>query len=504
MPSRRKCPVLLLVGACLAGFPAGAEPDRGPVVKVEQGLVSGARSDQIAIFKGIPYAAPPVENLRWRPPQPATLWSGIRPAVTFGAACLQPTGAANFGGDPGPVSEDCLTLNVWAPQRARNAPVMVWVHGGGHRFGSSSQPYYDGAAFARDGVVFISLNYRLAGLGFFAHPALTKEAGAKTPLGNYGLMDQMAALRWVRRNAAAFGGDPRNVTIVGESSSAVDVQALMAIPTAGGLFQKAIIESSCDWDEPVTLTQREAEGVKLASKAGASGADVDPAALRALPGTAFLDPGFDVEFAPFPDGRLLTGTVTQAFADGRTPPIPMILGSNSYEGAIAQNLDALRPLARDVAALYPDQGQSELALRLLDTDRFFGAPCRWIAGENARRSPTFLYRFSYLPRALKSLMPGAPHGSELPYVFDDLGSFFPSASPPTPDDEAVAERLHRCWESFAKTGRPTCPRAPAWPLYSHRTDELMDFDDVATVRGHVRSAQYDALDRLVLPSLLHR
>ena len=503
MPCRCKSRALLLVAACLAGFPVRATPDRGPVVRVEQGLVSGARLDRIAVFKGMPYAVPPVGNLRWHAPQPAAHWSGIRPAVTFGAACVQPTGAANLSGDPGPISEDCLTLNVWTPWRTRRAPLVVWIHGGGHRFGASSQPYYDGAAFARDGVVFVSLNYRLAGLGFFAHPALTKEAGPRTPLGNYGLLDQMAALRWVQRNAAAFGGDPRNVTIVGESSSAVDAQALMAIPVAAGLFQKAIVESSCDWDEPVTLAQREADGIKLASRAGAPGVDADPAALRALPATAFLDPGFDVEFAPFVDGRLLTESVAGAFAGGRTAAIPLILGSNSYEGAIAPNLDALRPLARDMAALYPDQGQSGLALRLLDTDRFFGAPCRWIAGENARRAPTFLYRFSYLPKALRSVLPGAPHGSELPYVFDNLASF-PSAGPPSAEDEAMAERVHHCWTSFAKTGRPICPGAPTWPRYSPRTDRLMDLSQMPIVRSHVRSVQYDALERLVLPSLLSR
>ncbi len=184
------------------------------------------------MFKSIPYAAAPIGPLRWRPPQPAGSWSGVRSAKAFGPACLQPTGATNIAGDPGPVSEDCLTLNVWAPRGGRDLPVMVWIHGGGHRFGSASAPYYDGTAFARDGVVFVSLNYRLAGLGFFAHPALTAEAGPKAPLGNYGLMDQMAALAWVKRNIGAFGGDPRNITVFGESSGALDVQALMAARAA--------------------------------------------------------------------------------------------------------------------------------------------------------------------------------------------------------------------------------------------------------------------------------
>jgi para-nitrobenzyl esterase len=480
------------------------------VVTTGQGLISGVRDGAVDVFKGMPYAAPPVGPLRWRPPAPPVGWTGVRSAAAFGPACLQPTGAANIAGDPGPVSEDCLTLNVWAPEGARRAPVMVWIHGGATRFGSSSQPYYDGAAFARDGVVFVSFNYRLAGLGFFAHPALTKEAGPKAPLGNYGLMDQMAALDWVKRNASAFGGDPGNVTVFGESSSAVDVLALMAARSTGGLFQKAIVESSCDWDEPVSLAEREADGMKLAAKAGVVGADVDPAKLRALPGAAFLDPGFEFEFAPFVDGRLLTRSTTRAFAAGRVAPVALMLGSNSFEGAIAQNLDGLKGLASQVAALYPNHGEGDLALRLLDTDRYFGAACRWIAGRNALKAPTFLYRFSYVPKAMRNVLPGAPHGAELPFVFDAWGRYPPpiqrallgSDSGPTAEDLAVTRQLHDCWVSFAKTSRPVCPGAPAWPAYSRRKDELMDFDSTTTIQGHLRAAQYDALDRLVLPTLL--
>ncbi len=373
---------------------------------------------------------------------------------------------------------------------------MVWIHGGGHRFGSASAPYYDGTAFARDGVVFVSLNYRLAGLGFFAHPALTAEAGPKAPLGNYGLMDQMAALAWVKRNIGAFGGDPRNITVFGESSGALDVQALMAARAAAGLFQKAIVESSCDWEEPVSLAVREQDGVRLVAGAGL-GPKATATELRALPATAFLDPGYQFEFSPFPDGRLLQRTPTQAFADGRVPAIPLILGSNSYEGAIAQNLDGLKGLARQVADLYPNHGEGEAALRDLDTDRYFGAPCRWIAGENARKAPTYLYRFGYLPKALRTVLPGAPHGSELAYVFDIVP---PSA---TAQDAATAHRMHDCWVSFAKTGQPTCAGAPAWPTYSRGEDQLMDFDPATAVQSRVRAAQYDALERLVLPTILH-
>ncbi|HEY5412196.1 MAG TPA: carboxylesterase family protein [Caulobacteraceae bacterium] len=465
------------------------------MARLDQGALAGTSSGRIVAFKGIPYAAPPVGALRWKPPQPAASWTGARPATAFGPSCLQPTGAANIGGDPGPVSEDCLTLNVWAPRGSHGLPVMVWIHGGGHRFGSASQPYYDGAPFARDGVVFVSFNYRLAGLGFFAHPALTREAGPKALLGNYGLMDQMAALAWVKRNARAFGGDPRNVTLFGESSSALDVQALMAAPAASGLFQKAIVESSCDWDEPTSLAQREQDGLALAAKAGL-GPDATAAELRALPGGAFLDPRFEFEFAPFEDGRLLTRTVARAFADGRVPAIPLMLGSNSYEGAVAQNLDGLKGLARLVGGLYPNHGEGEAALRTLDTDRYFGAPCRWIARQQSRAAPTFLYRFSYLTKAARAVLPGAPHGSELPYVFDG----WPLAAPA--EDRAMAHRLHHCWISFAKAGRPLCPGAPAWPAYARGKDQLMNFDVATTVQSGVRAAQYDALERLVLPDIL--
>ncbi len=491
-------PAVLALLACLSAFaaPAQSQPPP-PAVRVATGLLAGYGDGGILVYKGIPYAAPPVGLLRWRPPQPPSAWSGIRSAAAFGPACLQPTGAANVGGDPGPVSEDCLTLNVWAPKGGRRLPVMVWIHGGGHRFGSASQPYYDGTAFARDDVIFVSFNYRLAGLGFFAHPALTREAGPTRPLGDYGVMDQAAALAWVKRNIGAFGGDPGNVTVFGESSSAIDVQALLAARLAPGLFQRAIVESSCDWADPVTISERQRDGVALAAKAGL-GASATAAELRALPGTAFLDPGFQFEFAPFPDGRWLKETTTQAFADGRAAAVPLILGSNSDEGAIAQDLTPLKPLAGHLSGLYPDAGQSEAALRQLDTDRYFGAPCRWVARQNAARAPTFLYRFSYLPKALRGVLPGAPHGSELAYVFDLL--------PPTADaeDRRTARRMHGCWISFARTGRPVCPDAPPWPAYSAQADRLLDIDRDVTLQDHVRAIQDDALDRLVLPRLLGR
>jgi para-nitrobenzyl esterase len=330
---------------CLCGVPAAfAAPDNRPQAWVASGLLLGQWADAVNVFKGVPYAAPPTGELRWKPPEPARVWRGPRAADSFGPACPQPTnanGAPNLGGYAGPTDEDCLTTNVWAPRTARRAPVMVWIHGGDHRFGAGSMPLYDGTAFARDGVVLVSFNYRLAGLGYFAHPALTEEAGPRRPLGDFGLMGQIAALRWVRRNIGAFGGDPRNITVFGESSSAIDVQALMATRAARDLFDKAIVESGGSWVPPVRLREREADGVKLVSRAGLSGPQATATALRALPASVFLDPSFRFDFEPFIDGRLITETSTQAFARRRVSRKPMIIGFNSFEGAIAPGFAAL-------------------------------------------------------------------------------------------------------------------------------------------------------------------
>jgi para-nitrobenzyl esterase len=498
----------------LAGLPAArAAASDAPLVRVAAGLLVGDRTETGSVFKGVPYAAPPVGELRWRPPAPATPWTGVRSANRFGPACPQPisaSGAPNLGGYAGPVDEDCLTLNIWAPRVARRAPVMVWIHGGAHRFGASSMPLYDGSAFARDGVVLVNFNYRLAGLGYFAHPALTREATPGQPLGDFGLMDQIAALAWVRRNIAAFGGDPNNVTVFGESSSAIDVQALMATPSARGLFQKAIVESGGSWVTPVRLREREADGVKLAALAGLSGPAATAATLRALPASAFLDPAFGFDFEPFIDGSLVTETSTQAFAQGHVGGKPMIIGFNSFEGAIAPGFAALGDLPRQLGGLYPNQGEGDTALRTLYGDRFFGAPSRWVAARVALRGPTYLYRFAYVPEQDRGRLAGAPHGSEVAFVFDSwdrldgnlLRQLAGSAAGPTAEDRAMTRLVHARWVAFARHGVPDCPAAPGWPAYSVGTDRLMEFDIRPVVRAGVEKARFDALDQIVLPALL--
>ncbi len=275
--------------AVLSGAAAEAALAAPARVATDSGVLVGSEASGVRVFKGVPYAAAPTGDLRWAPPAPAKPWTAERAADAFSPICPQRVhadGSPNEGGASGSFSEDCLYLNVWAPPAApagaKGAPVMVWIHGGGNVVGAGSLGAYDGSAFVRDGVILVTLNYRLGVFGFFAHPALTKAAGPGEPLASYGLMDQIAALRWVKRNIAAFGGDPSNVTLFGESAGGADTLALMATPMARGLFAKAIVESGGGWSRPVTLTAAEARGDVMAKQAGAP-ADATVAQLRAIP-----------------------------------------------------------------------------------------------------------------------------------------------------------------------------------------------------------------------------
>jgi len=254
---------------------ASASADEQPItVKVEQGAIVGRTDGAIDVFKSVPFAAPPVGPLRWAPPRPAAAWSAPREASAYGPACPQPidpSGKPNGAGYVGPTSEDCLNLNVFAPHGARRAPVMVWIFGGGDTMGANAVPSNDGTNFARDGVILVSINYRLGALGFFAHPALTRAAAAGEPIANYGVMDQIAALRWIRRNIKAFGGDPDNVTIFGESAGGANVLTLMTTPAARGLFQKASVESGGGWEPEPGLAAAEARRERRAAARPAAG-----------------------------------------------------------------------------------------------------------------------------------------------------------------------------------------------------------------------------------------
>ncbi|MDB5365329.1 MAG: carboxylesterase/lipase family protein [Rhodospirillales bacterium] len=475
----------LLLGALLLAGQSAATPSN--TVSIETGPIAGAAADAITVFRGIPYAAPPVGALRWRSPQPPQPWTEMRDATRFGPSCPQaaPEGVSDIthaGGAPEPTSEDCLTLNVWAPAHASGrAAVMVWFHGGSGVMGSGSLPFYDGAAFARDGVVLVTVNYRLGHLGSFTHPALTREAASDEPFGNYALMDQVAALRWVGRNIAAFGGDPGNVTIFGESSGGISVLGLLSTPSAWPLFQKAIVESAGGWFPPSPdLKTTEELGKQVAIEAGAP-ADATSAQLRALPMRAVV--AAHVPVSGYVDRRLMPRDPTMAIRAGQHAAVPLLIGMNSGEDSligpakIAQAQAQITPeQMQELHKLYPG-ADDELVTRYNVRDGLVAAPARWIAGRWTQRAPAYLYRFDYVNEAGRTPDMRARHGGEVTYVFETLGSepFDPAPPAPTDADRRMAREVHARWVAFAKSGNPDVPGVATWPSYSRAIDPWMVF-----------------------------
>ena len=453
----------------LAFTPAAlAEPAK---VKISSGTLVGDAADGIVTFKGIPFAVPPVGALRWKPPQPVAAWAGDRPATEYGASCSQ---NARLGAEA-TTSEDCLYLNVFAPKDAKNLPVMVWIHGGSNLNGSGS--IYNGAAFARSGVVMVTLNYRMGALGFFAHPEITKTAAPSEPLANYGLMDQTAALQWVQSNIGAFGGDASKVTVFGESAGAIDIYALLGLKSSKGLFQQAILESNITWGVSAPLSDAEKDGKALMTRAGAA-ETATLADLRAIPADKLVDAANGARF-PIVDGRYMTETSLSAVANKRAMDIPLIVGSNSYEASLARQL----------------QGQAATDW----TNSQAGAPARFIASKSADGKPSWLYFFSYVAtdhRTPDSM--GAAHAAEIPYVFGGqarpvvVPSVTATVAPPSEEDKAMAALMHSCWVAFAKLGEPKCASGPAWPAYTPATDQLMEFGVPSGVRSSFRKEALDA------------
>jgi para-nitrobenzyl esterase len=493
---------VLAAAALLAAAPALAQT---PTVRIDSGPVVGVTEGPAKVFRDIPYAAPPVGALRWAPPEPVKAWTAPRRAAQAGPSCPQPMnadGTPNGGGANGPTSEDCLQLNVFAPKDApkggKLAPVMVWIHGGAHRYGAGW--IYGGDNFARDGVVVVTINYRLGALGYFAHPALDAAAKPGDPVGNYGLMDQIAALKWVQRNIAKFGGDPRNVTVFGESAGGQSTLALLATPSAKGLYQKAIVESGLGWVTPKTLAIKEADGVKALEKAGITASTA--AELRALPVEKLVPVNDD--YQPFIDGKLMTETASQAAADGHFNDVPLIIGSNSGEDSLMgphvppRMLAMIPPMAK---AIYKDEAAAgdEAVARAIFTDRVMGGPARWIAGKASAGQPAWLYYFSYVGSRFGPTKTRASHADEIQYVWEYWGRRTPMSMVSAKDQE-VATLMHACWVSFAKTGAPKCGSEP-WPAYTPATDQLMEFGASSGVRTHFRKTQLDAQEMVSLPTL---
>lgn len=487
--------VVGLAGAAVSS-PSAADPTgERVVVQSPAGALAGVTVDGVRAFKGVPYAVPPVGQGRWRPPAPAPHWTGVRDASAFGPACVQPTPRMQtiYSSDLGRTSEDCLTLNIWGAAHAKDAPVIVWIHGGALVAGSSRETLYDGARLASEGVVVVSINYRLGVLGYLAHPALSAES-ADGVSGNYGLMDQIEALRWVQRNIAAFGGDPQNVTIAGESAGGLSVMYLMASPPARGLFAKAIAQSAYMISTPELKTAKygapsaEDAGARLARGLQAPSVRV----LRSLDAQTLTDAAAVAGFSPFAavDGKILPGQLVEVFDQGEQAPAPILAGFNSGE---VRSLKVLAPpapsspadyertirerygdLADAFLTLYPasDMGESILATT---RDALYGWTSeRLVRSQTALGRPSFLYYFDHGYPAADAAGLHAFHASELPFMFGTLKRTPPlwPKIPDTAQETALSDAMVDYWTTFARSGAPGQADGVVWAPYGEERHYL--------------------------------
>jgi para-nitrobenzyl esterase len=479
-------------GAAKAGAAAARSGSGTPIVTTSDGAVRGVTAGTVNEFLGIPYAAPPTGNLRWRAPVLPAKWRGVRDATQFGPSCPQPT-AGNPFAPPGPFSEDCLYLNVYTPALSSmggnnqgGRPVLVWIHGGG--LTQEAGRNYDGSKLAADGTVVVTINYRLGALGFLAHPAMASRRGG--PAGNYGLMDQQAALRWVQGNIAWFGGDPGNVTIAGQSAGGLSVLAQMVSPGARGLFQKAIIQSGSFALNQRPLATAEAAGEAFAAQAGCP--DQTAACLRNLPVSNLVDPNF-VEIPGVVDGKVLTEPIGTALAAGRFARVPVLNGTNheeerifvsigltvsqgtdvpiaggSYQDDIAVALGVPAARAAEIATEYPPGNDPIVTFSTLVGDASFACPALQIDQKTSQRVPTYAYEFNddNAPPIFTGPLyppPVATHESELQYLFDLPNAHFPTTL--NPGQQALATSMQAAWAHFAATGNPAT-RAVPWPSFA--------------------------------------
>ncbi|HEY3949158.1 carboxylesterase/lipase family protein [Phenylobacterium sp.] len=461
----------------LASFAAPAFA--GDTVKVADGMLHGATAGTVTSFKDIPFAAPPVGDLRWRPPQPAKPWAGVRDATQLGPQCMQ---MRRVQGEINQ-SEDCLQLNVWTPANFKpgaKIPVMVFIHGGSFTGGSGTNALYDGTHFAERGVVLVTVNYRLGRLGFFAHPALSAEQKGQ-PLANYGMMDNLAALAWVQKNIAAFGGDPKNVTAFGESAGGILINDLMASPKSTGLFAKAISESGFGRLPGQLMAQAEEQGVTYAKGLGVTGAGPDAMkALRALSAADLSKPAGGV--TPILDGTILPEGPAKAFAAGREQKVPYIAGGNSWEASLFPDrkpLDTAGALKAKIAAAYGEGGDMQKIQWDLGTESMVIEPDRLLARLHVKNGQkAWVYYDSYIPASQRATLHGLAHGGELMYVFGNLPdkerTFGNRTIPAATDaDRKSSKAMTDAWAAFAKTGDPSTPTA-AWPKYG-ASDNVLEF-----------------------------
>lgn len=514
-----------LVSLMSLGLATAAAGQSGPVrAAVGQATYLGAAAGGLAVFKGIPFAEPPVGALRWKPPVPAVR-TGTQPATTFGPQCMQndrlqlwlKSIATVFNTvDKIPphtlaTSEDCLYLNVWSPKLGGKAPVMVWIHGGSNQNGSGAEALYDGSALARLGVVVVTINYRLGFFGFLAHPAFAAESPNHSA-GNYGLLDQLEALRWVRANIAAFGGDPRRVTVFGESAGSIDLLHLVASPLAKGLFDRAIAQSGAPMARMNTAQGAGAVGRMFAKALGVDTAADVAAALRAKPASEVLAaqvafPGVALVAGPVVDGWVLPDMTPRIFERGEQAEVSLMIGSNAFEMTTLRAYlpqfprtqagfrqwagQTFGPAADTVVALYrpADDGAVEEATMRVMTDAFMTCPTRIAAKAMAGAGrKTWRYFFTRVAPGGASL--GAFHAAEIAYVFGSKPAWLPRDA----TDEALSRAMMGYWTRFAATGDPNGGGAPMWPASEGAADGYLELGDRLTGSRGVRTAACDAME----------
>ncbi|MGD1095962.1 MAG: carboxylesterase family protein [Bryobacteraceae bacterium] len=498
-----------LLAAALPLFAAISEP-----VHVDSGLLTGTAGSnpEVRVFKGVPFATPPVGDLRWRAPKSAPKWEGVRAADKFSANCMQRSANGGAfppnGGDRSGVqmSEDCLYLNIYTVAKSAKdkRPVMVWIHGGA--FTSGAGAIYEGEELAAKGVVVVTVNYRLGVFGFFADPELTKESD-RNASGNYALLDQVAALEWVQKNIAAFGGDPKRVTIFGESAGSWSVNYLMASPLAHGLFQRVIGESGGEFAPARKLAVAEQAGVKFAESVHADSL----AALRAIP-AADLQKATGFEAQANVDGWFLPEDVYTIFSKGKQNDVPLLIGSNADEGTIftpatvtgASFREAVqRRLGADAEAflkLYPFQSDAEAraAQAASMRDQTFGWQMRtWARAQTKTgKSKVFVYYFSHVPPGPNAARVGAQHGAEIAYAFNWVNGKNGTQTPWQDYDKKLAEDVSAYWVNFATTGDPNGKSLPKWPAYHANAEQVMGFGDKLELEPVPHQPALDFIDGL--------
>jgi para-nitrobenzyl esterase len=503
----RASAMLIVLLAAVSAFAAVSEP-----VRLENGLLTGTPGayPDVRVFKGVPFAAPPVGDLRWRPPQPTKNWNGVRAADKFSANCMQRQAGGGafppYGGDRSAteMSEDCLYLNIYttAASAGDRRPVMVWIHGGAYTSGAGA--IYQGEELARKGVVVVTINYRLGVFGFFAHPELTKESPNHSS-GDYAFLDQIAALRWVQKNIAAFGGDPTRVTIFGESAGSWSVNNLVATPLAKGLFQRAIGESGAQFSITRTLTDAEQAGAAF----GDANAAASLSALRAMPAAA-LNGANGFQTSATVDGWVFPQDVMTIFKNGKQNDVPVIIGSNADEGSIFTPASVTAASFRQqterqyggdaetVLKLYPFTSDQEAraAQAAAMRDRTFGWEMRTWARLQTQtgKSKVYLYYLSHVPPLPNAEWIGAQHGAEIPYAFNWPNGKLSTGVPWTDTDKKLAEQLSSYWVTFAAAGDPNGGNLPKWNAYSAKDDQAMGFGDAPHMIPVPNKAALDFLD----------